>query len=398
MVGTNALNFLSYGLLTASGWTVLIVVLATTHITVVAVTIYLHRCQAHHALELHPIAAHFFRFWLWVATGVGTRQWAAVHRKHHAKCETRDDPHSPQVRGLFPVLARGAELYSIEATNDETLLRFGHGTPTDWVERALYSRYPNLGVSLLLVLDVALFGAIGVSVWATQMMWIPCLSGLINGLGHFWGYRSFGPLDASRNIFPLGILIGGEELHNNHHAFVTSAKLSRKWYEFDIGWMYICLLAIFGLATVRAMATAPHIVRGRAALDERTLQVILRNKYEVMAKYARTAEHAFRPELWHVTNMSRRERAAFSRALRSWLRDGASEKNSAWLAVPATSYENAPTLHACVELGRDLATIWDRSDQSPEKLLHQLRTWCLRAEASRVDALREYARCLRQFG
>ncbi|MCW5616357.1 MAG: fatty acid desaturase, partial [Rhodocyclaceae bacterium] len=225
-------------------WGYVLVALGMTHITIASVTIYLHRHQAHRALDLHPIPSHFFRFWLWLTTGMVTREWAAIHRKHHAKCETADDPHSPQVKGLRKVLWQGAELYREEAQNQETLDRYGHGTPNDWLERNIYERN-TVGIALMLVIDVVLFGAVGLTIWAVQMAWIPFwAAGVVNGVGHFWGYRNYDCADAATNLVPWGILIGGEELHNNHHSFATSAKLSARWYEFDIGWMYIRILEI----------------------------------------------------------------------------------------------------------------------------------------------------------
>ncbi|WP_425497096.1 DesA family fatty acid desaturase [Paraburkholderia humisilvae] len=371
----------------------------STHVTIISVTVYLHRCQAHRALDLHPLASHFFRFWLWMTTGMVTGEWTAVHRKHHAKCETHEDPHSPQISGIWQVLLGGAELYRIEARNEETRRKFGHGTPDDWPERNLYGKYPNLGVSLLMVIDVALFGVVGLSVWALQMMWIPFWAGgVVNGLGHFWGYRNFGTPDASTNVIPLGILIGGEELHNNHHAYAISAKLSNRWYEFDIGWMYIRILSALGLATVRNAAPGPHPVKGKTILDDETLQAVLRNRCEVMASYARTAERAYRRELLHVMHISRRERAVLMRGIRDWFRDGQAEHDGTCQPAPMRLYDNAPTLRVCAELRVDLSAIWERSNRSRGQLLCQLQDWCRRAEQSRIDALREFSLRLRRYG
>ncbi|MEW8396853.1 MAG: fatty acid desaturase, partial [Candidatus Thiodiazotropha sp.] len=220
--------------LSLSGFILLTLVL--THITIVSVTVYLHRHQAHRALDLHPLLSHFFRFWLWLTTGMVTREWVAIHRKHHAKCETESDPHSPQTRGLGKVLWQGAELYQEEAGNPETLERYGKGTPDDWLERKLYQRHNYSGILLLLLLEIILLGPAGITLWAIQMIWIPFwAAGVINGIGHYWGYRNFEIPNASTNIVPWGIFIGGEELHNNHHAFASSAKLSNRWWEFDLG-------------------------------------------------------------------------------------------------------------------------------------------------------------------
>ncbi len=276
------------GLFDLPWWGYVVVVLVLTHITIVAVTVFLHRHQAHRALDLHPIPSHFFRFWLWLTTGMVTKEWTAIHRKHHAKCETPDDPHSPQTRGIRKVLWEGAELYRAEAKNQETLQRYGHGTPDDWLERHVYRR-SVLGVSIMLVIDVIAFGAVGLTIWAVQMAWIPFwAAGVINGIGHYWGYRNYDCVDASRNISPWGILIGGEELHNNHHSFATSAKLSSTWYEFDIGWMYIRILEILGLAKVKKTIPQPRFGEAKAVPDFDTLQAIVTHRYDVMTRYVRS--------------------------------------------------------------------------------------------------------------
>jgi stearoyl-CoA desaturase (delta-9 desaturase) len=235
-----ALDFLAQGLVPLTWWQYVVVALALTHVTIAAVTIFLHRCQAHRALDLHPVVSHFFRFWLWLTTGMVTKEWAAIHRKHHAKVETEDDPHSPVTRGINTVLWSGAELYRTESRNAETMDKYGHGTPDDWLERNVYARFSWQGVGLMLAVDVVLFGAVGLTIWAVQMAWIPFFAaGVINGLGHWWGYRNYATADTSTNLTPWGLLIGGEELHNNHHAYGTSAKFSAQWYEFDLGWVYI---------------------------------------------------------------------------------------------------------------------------------------------------------------
>ncbi|MEY4001934.1 MAG: hypothetical protein RI968_1052 [Pseudomonadota bacterium] len=266
-------DFLAYGL---TGWNwieIVVFTLVVTHITIAGVTIYLHRCQAHRAVELHPIVSHFFRFWMWLTTGMVTAEWASIHRKHHAKCETPLDPHSPQVEGLSTVMWQGADLYRLEAKNKETLERYSHGCPDDWIERNLYTKHSAMGVALMMVINVLLMGAAGVAVWAVQMMWIPFFAaGIINGVGHFWGYRNFKSPDASTNILPWGILIGGEELHNNHHSYATSPKLSAKWYEFDIGWAYIRTLQMLGLAKPRALPPAVQVIPAKVEIDAATIQ------------------------------------------------------------------------------------------------------------------------------
>ncbi len=235
------------GILNSSILFDVITLLIMTHITVIGVTIYLHRCQAHRALELNPIISHFLRFWLWLTTGMLTKEWVAIHRKHHSNCEQDDDPHSPVKYGILRVLFGGVGLYR-KAKDPETIERYGNGTPNDFMER-IYTRVPYGGVLALAVIDLLLFGIPGVVMWAVQMVWIPFFgAGVINGIGHYFGYRNTNTPDQSRNVVPFGILLGGEELHNNHHAYPTSAKFSMKWWEFDLSWLYIRLLSVFGLA------------------------------------------------------------------------------------------------------------------------------------------------------
>ena len=396
---SNSIAFLSDGLLSLFWWQILLATLISTHVTIISVTVYLHRCQAHRALELHPLVSHFFRFWLWMTTGMVTGEWAAVHRKHHAKCETSEDPHSPRISGIWRVLFGGAELYRAETRNEETLRRFGYGTPADWMERNIYAKYPNLGISLLMVIDVALFGVVGVSVWAVQMIWIPFWAGgVVNGLGHFMGYRNFGTPDDSANVIPLGILIGGEELHNNHHAYATSAKLSNRWYELDIGWMYICILSTLGLAKVRKVATAPRLVKGKLELDDDTLQAVLRNRYEIMASYARAAERAYRHELASREHISRHEKFLLIRGVRNWLREEPVTRGKPRDLPLTEMYEHDRKLRTYVELREELSAIWKRSNASREQLLLQLQDWCRRAEQSGINALEEFSLRLRQYG
>ncbi len=384
------------GLFDLPWWGYVVVALVLTHITIAAVTIFLHRHQAHRALDLHPIPSHFFRFWLWLTTGMVTREWAAIHRKHHAKCETADDPHSPQTRGLRKVLWQGAELYRAEAKNPETLQRYGHGTPDDWLERNVY-RHSVLGVSIMLVIDVIAFGALGLTIWAVQMVWIPFwAAGVVNGIGHYWGYRNYDCVDASRNISPWGILIGGEELHNNHHSFATSAKLSSKWYEFDIGWMYIRILEMLGLAKVKKTIPQPKFGEAKAVPDFDTLQAIVTHRYDVMTRYMRSLKQVCAEE-------ARRLKAAHgpaldARALRRWVLAGddghlkAEQKQQLAVVV-----KESPALVTALSMREELAAIWARSNASREQLLAQLQDWVVRAEQSGIRQLQEFSLRLRQY-
>ena len=365
--------------------------LITTHITIASVTIFLHRAQAHRALELHPIASHFFRFWLWFTTGMVTKEWVAIHRKHHAKCETVDDPHSPVTRGIDTVLLRGAELYRTESRNAETLSKFGHGTPDDWLERNVYSRFIWQGVGLLLILDVLMFGAIGATVWAVQMLWIPIwAAGVINGLGHWWGYRNFSARDSSHNISPWGLLIGGEELHNNHHTYPTSAKFSVKPYEFDIGWVYISILAKLGLASPKK--TPPRLAYGavRPVADDQTLEALIAHRYEVMASYARQMRAVFRQQ-----TASAGQPTGALRSARRWLHRDAEKVPAA--AVPQLAEARAayPVLDQMLTMREELRQLWLNTGRTREQLVADLQAWCRRAEDSGIAALRDFSFKLR---
>jgi len=293
------ISFGAAGLTQASWWEVVLFTLAVTHITIVAVTLFLHRSQAHRGVDLHPVVSHFFRFWLWLTTGMVTKEWVSIHRKHHARCEREGDPHSPMIYGISRVLFKGAELYRDESKNDETIKKFGHGTPNDWIEKNLYAKYSANGILIMLAIDVLLFGAAGLAVWAVQMAWIPFwAAGVVNGLGHFWGYRNFASPDTSTNVSPIGILIGGEELHNNHHAYGTSAKFSSRWFEFDIGWGYLTLLKWFGLANIRKVAPKLKLEsHGKPGVDARTLQGVIAHRYEVLARYSGLMKQACQAEV-----------------------------------------------------------------------------------------------------
>jgi stearoyl-CoA desaturase (delta-9 desaturase) len=386
------LNWIANGYLNWSWWQILLITLLLTHITIASVTIFLHRCQAHRALELHAIPSHFFRFWLWLTTGMVTKEWAAIHRKHHAKCETIDDPHSPQVLGINTVLSRGAELYRAEAKNKETIEKFGHGTPDDWIEKNLYSKYQWQGVALMLIIDVILFGALGATVWAVQMLWIPITAaGIINGMGHYWGYRNYDCEDASTNLIPWGILIGGEELHNNHHTYATSAKLSNKWYELDIGWVYIRGLEMAGLAKVKKLPPKPVLAElGQAS--EKTLQAVIANRYEVMARYSKTLRQTFDTEVNHM-----KELAAQFGDQRLWLYKDEAKLSEAELGSLEKLMATNKSVKLMVEMRRELASLWQRSHVTKEQLITQLQQWCHKAETSGMTGLQEFSLRLRRY-
>ena len=389
------MNILLDGLLNLSGWGYVGVTLLLTHITIAAVTIFLHRNQSHNALTLHPVVSHFFRFWLWLTTGMVTKQWVAIHRKHHAKCETKEDPHSPQMRGLKKVLLQGAELYRAEAKNTKTLDKYGHGTPDDWVERNIYSRFPFLGISLLLPLNVLMFGFIGITIFAIQMIWIPFwAAGVINGVGHYWGYRNFETSDASRNISPWGILIGGEELHNNHHSYAASARLSNKWGEFDIGWFYIRTLEVLGLAHVKKVAPKAVCVTNKHSVDAETVRAVIRNRFHILKLYGRNVikpvlkqqrrdlEPAYRKFLHRVSKLLTREDIALDIDSRRRLDAALSHSQS---------------LETVYRFKQQLKEIWVRSSRDQVRRVQRLQAWCAEAEKSGIQALQEFAYYLRGY-
>ena len=385
------------GLLDLPWWGYLLCALGLTHVTIAAVTIYLHRCQAHRALELHPAVSHFFRFWLWLTTGMVTKEWAAIHRKHHAKCETADDPHSPQIYGINRVLWGGVFLYVKESYNKETLERYGHGTPEDWVERKVYSRRSWIGVAVLLAAYLLVFGLVpGVLIWLVQIAWIPFwAAGVINGVGHFFGYRSYDVPDASTNIVPWGILIGGEELHNNHHAFASSAKLSSKWYEFDIGWMYIRALQGLGLATVKKLAPKPRFAQPKPAADLETLHAVIANRYDVLSSYAKSVKRTYAEELERLKHWSPGDAEVLRSLRRALLRGQALA--GAERAKLAEALKKSRALATVIAMRQELIALWERSNASKEQLLRQLQDWCRRAEASGVAALVDFSCRLRSY-
>lgn len=376
-------------------WVYIVVGLILTHITIASVTIFLHRAQAHRALVLHPVMSHFFRFWLWLTTGIVTRAWVAIHRKHHARVETPEDPHSPQQYGIRKVLLEGAELYRSEAANQETLEKFGHDTPDDWLERHVYSGRSYSGIVLMLFLDVMLMGPLGLTVWAVQMMWIPiCAAGIINGVGHWWGYRNFEPRDASTNILPLGIIIGGEELHNNHHAFASSARFSSRWYEFDIGWFYISVMSRLGLARVKKVAPRPVIDPQHPTIDMETLRAVVNNRLHVMSNYASfVVKQVYREEKRRLANARYRHGRYHSKLLirHNDLLDEKSRQRLEQLLAESHS------LQTVYEFSLRLQSIWQNKTASPESLIQALKEWCVNAEQTGIDALADFAATLRAY-
>jgi stearoyl-CoA desaturase (delta-9 desaturase) len=377
-------------------WGYIVVALTFTHITIASVTIFLHRHQAHRALDLHAIPSHFFRFWLWLTTAIVTKEWVAIHRKHHAKCETEDDPHSPVILGIKKVLLEGAALYRKEAENQETLAKYGHGTPNDWLENNLYSKRSELGITLMLIIDILLFGPLGLTIWAVQMAWIPInAAGIVNGIGHYWGYRNFQTADASTNIVPWGIFIGGEELHNNHHAYASSAKLSNKWYEVDIGWLYIRVIAALGLAQVKRRAPRVRLNQTKTSCDMETLHAVIANRYEVTARYAQLLKKTYSIEIARL-KLQASDKIDVAR-IKHWLHldeDVLTEQQKTKLSVVIKA---SGILRTTYTLRQELAVIWQNSTATKEQLVKQLEDWCHRAENSGIVALQEFSQRLRCY-
>jgi stearoyl-CoA desaturase (delta-9 desaturase) len=385
------------GLLNLPWWGDLLVLLVLVQITIAGVTIYLHRCQAHRALDVHPIVSHFFRFWLWMTTGMITKEWAAIHRKHHAKCETEEDPHSPQILGINKVLFTGVVLYVQESHKPETMERYGQGTPDDWMERNVYTPLNKWGIVLLAAIDIALFGVVpGMLMYGIQLGWIPFwAAGVINGVGHWWGYRNFVTEDASSNITPVAAWIGGEELHNNHHAYPTSAKFSIRWYEFDLGWLYIRMLSSLGLATVRKTAPKVKLDPSKWEVDAQTLQAVIAHRFEVLAAYAKSMKGTCADEL--VALRERGHDSAALTAVRHWLQNVASDLPAEHREKVDRVLASSPILKITWSMRQELTRVWQRSTLTSEQLVHQLREWCERAERSNVPQLVDFSRRLRCY-
>lgn len=377
-----------------SGWQLLAITLVLTHITIVGVTVFLHRTQAHRAVQLSAAPSHFFRFWLWLTTGMVTREWVAIHRKHHAKCETPEDPHSPQTRGIHTVLWRGALLYRQEAQNQETLDRFGKNTPDDWLERNVYAKHPLLGILAMLVIDLVLFGWIGALMWLVQMVWIPFwAAGVINGLAHFWGYRNWDTADASTNISPIGILIGGEELHNNHHAFAISARFSTRWYEFDIGWFYISLLEKLGLAKVMKVAPRIKVDLSKQVVDLDTVKAVLGNRIQVLSNFARqVTKPVIKTELCNSAEACREK----SRQARKLL-NSTQQLDTSARATLQKLFDESQALETVYHYQQRLQELWERSSITQEARMEAVQEWITNAEKTGITALEQFAQRLRGY-
>lgn len=385
-----------HGLIELPWWGYLLVTLLFTHLTILGVTIFLHRHQAHRALDLHPLVAHFFRFWLWLSTGMNTREWTAVHRKHHAAVETAEDPHSPVVHGIGKVLFEGAELYRENAHNAALVEQYGYGTPDDWLERHVYSAHPNIGITLMFTFNILMFGPLGISIGAVQMAWIPFFAaGVINGVAHWRGYRNFETDDASTNISPWGILIGGEELHNNHHAFGSSAKFSVKPWEFDIGWLYIRVFETLGLAQVRKLAPArPVVDPAKPTPDLETLKAVVSSRLHIMADYGRmVVKRVHREEVRNADGALRGK----LRPLAQLLVRAEDRLDESDRGVLEEALSLSTPLAVVYRFRLQLQAIYEQRSASRENLLALLQDWCHQAERTGIDALQDFARTMRGY-
>lgn len=380
-------------------WGSLLAFIILTHITIAGVTIFLHRSQAHRALDLHPIMSHFFRFWLWMTTGMITREWVAIHRKHHAKVETKDDPHSPIIKGINKILWGGVLLYRKESRNQATMDNYGHDTPNDWLERNIYSRWNQIGILILMAIYLTVFGlGLGLLFWIIHMLWIPFwAAGVINGIGHYWGYRNFEVKDASTNIVPWAFWIGGEELHNNHHTYPSSAKFSVKPWEFDIGWFYINLLSMVGLAKIRKVAPKPIYDTAKTACDIDTVKAVIRNRFQIMSRFTRDVlSNVCKEELQKADPGDRESRGLLKRAKRL-LKKAPERLSKNSQAQVSQILKKSTALETVYSMKEKLQDVWQRSATTQENLLHALEEWCRQAEATGIQALKDFSQMLRTY-
>jgi stearoyl-CoA desaturase (delta-9 desaturase) len=384
-----------YGLADMRWWGYVVVTLVSMHVTMISITLYFHREQAHRSIDLHPALRHFFRFWLWMVTGAPTKEWVAVHRKHHALCEREGDPHSPRLFGLKKVLTEGAELYRAEACKPETLEKYGKGTPDDWLERHVYSRWTYSGIALLAVLDLLFLGVPGIIVLACQLITMPLFAaGVINGLCHAKGYRNFETDDASTNLWPIGLLVGGEELHNNHHAFPSSARFSMRPHEIDMGWAHLKLFAALGLAKIRRVATRPELGEQPKTPDLESLRAIIVHRMHVLRHYTHNVTLPVLRREVEPSSVNPASVVRGTRRLLSWQPSMLDESSRQRLSELV---ERHPRLKTVLEFRNELKSLWEGAHTSNERLLADFREWCTRAETSGIQALEDFAGYLKSF-
>ncbi|MDH5446305.1 MAG: fatty acid desaturase [Gammaproteobacteria bacterium] len=376
-------------------WGYVLTALGLTHITIIAVTVFLHRHQSHNSLSLNPVLSHFFRFWLWLTTGIVTKQWVAVHRKHHAKCETEEDPHSPQIMGIRRVLWQGREVYREATSQQSTMDKYGNGTPDDWLERKIYGRIPLAGILTMLLIDLVLFGAIGLTIFAIQMVWIPFwAAGVINGIGHYWGYRNYETEDASRNIIPWGIIVGGEELHNNHHAHASSARLSSKWWELDIGWFYIRLFSIFKLVKINKVSPRVELDMNKQLVDMETVRAVVRNRFHIMSLYG---QKVVKPVLHEeCLRANEKLRDMYQKVSRFLTREDIQPESKQKKLIEEILAQNE-RLETVYRLKQQLKMLWQNSSTQQNRRIQRLQAWCQEAEQTGIVALQEFAEYLKGY-
>ena len=386
-----------FGFLNLSFWGYVVAAVILTQMTIASVTIYLHRAQAHRALTLHPIISHCFRFWLWMTTGMITADWIAIHRKHHAATDVEGDPHSPVVLGIKKVFWEGAELYRAARKDRPMVEKYAHGAPTDWLERHVYAPHSGKGLYLMLLVDVLLFGLPGITIWAIQMMWIPVwAAGVINGLGHYFGYRNFECPDASTNLIPWGFWVGGEELHNNHHTYASSAKFSIKWWEFDIGWFYIRCLSLLGLAKVKKLPPKLARQEGKRQVDIDTVRAVISNRFQVMSQYYTSVVKPILKHEQHRVADNKQDKRLFHRAASLLKKDEEmlSPRAQSRLQMLLERYEQ---LRLVYHYRQSLQNVWLKAATSQKELLEALQQWCKQAEESGLDVLHQFAMQLKSY-
>lgn len=388
-------QFLIDGILGLGFWQIVLYTFCMTHITVAGVTIYLHRYGAHRALDLHPVVAHFFRFWLWLTTGMVAKEWVAVHRKHHALCETPDDPHSPQVVGLGKVVFQGVELYRVVAKTPDDVERYGAGMPDDWIERAIYTPHSTFGIGFMLITNLLLLGVVGLTVWAIQMMWMPFwAAGVINGVGHFFGYRNYECTDAATNIVPFGLFIGGEELHNNHHTYPNSAKFSNKWWEFDLGWFYIRLLSLVGLAKVSSTGPVAYLDQNKSAVDIDTVHGAINDRFQIMSRFTK---NVIKPAANQAIGQSSdADRKTFKGAWRLLSREDSLHTQEDRARISQICHLNG-NLDVIYRLQQGLRTLWAKRGKGKEELLTAFKAWIEEAERTGIQQVCEFAEGLKSY-
>ena len=386
-----------YGALNLSFWGYVIATSVLTQATIASVTIYLHRHQTHRALDLHPFISHIFRFWLWLTTGMVTSEWVAIHRKHHATTDVEGDPHSPKVVGIKKVFWEGAELYRAARKDREMIDKYSHGTPDDWIEKNIYDPHCTRGLIVLFFLDIFLFGVPGITIFAIQMLWIPLwAAGVVNGIGHYWGYRNFECPDTATNVSPWGFWIGGEELHNNHHTFASSAKFSVKWWEFDLGWMYIRILSFLGMAQVKKLPPKLTQIDDKLHVDLDTVKAVVGNRFQIMANYYKAVVVPMLQQVKREHVVSEEDKKLVQRANVLLKRDQCllSPKSTSHLQELLARYEQ---LRVVYDYRESLQYVWQKTASSQKELVDSLQAWCRQAEESGLDSLRQFAQQLKTY-